>query len=139
MKKSYTLDCAYEHGFVVLAINSHSKPYKLCWNLNHSLGLSFEMARDHKTDEGFFFTRYKSENTERGDFNLLSNRSKKGYMMSSQKSINYFLIINNDNWAAEKDTFLIKLRAIKDILLVFELRLDKEKNTDRFIIYDKKN
>ena len=32
-----------------------------------------------------------------------------------------------------------ELRTIKDILLVFELEVDKEKNGERVIIYDKKN
>ena len=42
-------------------------------------------------------------------------------------------------WIVEKYDFLSKLRAINDILLVFEFELDKEKNSDRFIIHDKKN
>lgn len=139
MKKYYTLDCAYDYDFVVLAINSHSKAYKLCWRLNQALGLNFETTDNHKINEELIFTRYKSENTNRGSFNLLSNRSKKGYMIPSQKSVNYFLIIGAENWEPLKDRFLKKLRAINDILLVFELELDKEKNSDRFIIYDKKN
>jgi hypothetical protein len=36
----------------------------------------------------------------------------------------------------EKYELLTKLRAINDILLVFEFELDKEKNSDRFIIHD---
>ena len=60
-------------------------------------------------------------------------------MIPSQKSVNYFLIINKENWMVEKDEFLSKLRAINDILLVFELELDKEKDSDRFLIHDKKN
>ena len=139
MKKYHTLDYAHDYGFVVLAINSHSKAYKLCWSLNQIRGLNFEITDDHKINEELIFTRYQSENIDTGRFNLLVNRSKKGYMISSQKSVNYFLIINKDNWLAEKDNFLSKLRAINDILLVFELDLEKEKNSDRFIIYDKKN
>ena len=42
-----------------------------------------------------------------------------------------------DNWKKEKHEFLSKLRKINDILLVFEL--GEEKNSERFIIYDKKN
>ena len=33
---------------------------------------------------------------------------------------NYFLIISTDDWISLKDKFLSKLRAINDILLVFE-------------------
>ena len=139
MKKYYILDCAHDYDFVVLAINSHSKPYKLCWSLNQTLGLNFEITTNHKINKKLVFTRYKSENIDRGVFNLLVNRSKKGYMIPSQKSVNYFLIINKDNWMVEKYELLSKLRAINDILLVFEFELDKEKNSDRFIIYDKKN
>jgi hypothetical protein len=139
MKKHYRLDCAYDYNFVVLAINCHSKGYKLCWNLNQRLGLNFEITDEHKITEELIFIRYKSENSEGLELNLLSNQSKKGYMIPSQKSANYFLIISTENWDIIKHEFLSRLRAINDILLVFELELDKEKNSDRFIIYDKKN
>jgi hypothetical protein len=139
MKKYHTLDCAHDYDFVVLAINSHSKAYKLCWTLNQALGLNFEITENHIVNEDLIFSRFKSENSEGGILNLLSNRSKKGYMIPSQKSVNYFLIINQEHWIVEKYDFLSKLRAINDILLVFEFELDKEKNSDRFIIHDKKN
>ena len=139
MKKHYILDCVHDYGFVVLAINSHSKAYKLCWVLNQKLGLSFEISEEHKITEELIFTRYKSENTDGNIFELLLNRSQAGYMVPSKKRVNYFLIINAENWDIIKHEFLSKLRAINDILLVFELDLDKEKNSDRFIIHDKKN
>ena len=139
MKKYNILDCAHEYGFVVLAINSHSKGYKLCWNLNQTLGLNLEIIDGHKINEELVFCRYKSESVDGLELNLLSNRSKKGYMIPSQKSVNYFLIIKTDNWVPIKDEFLRKLRTINDILLVFELELEKEKDSDRFIMYDKKD
>ena len=139
MKKYHTLDCAHDYDFVVLAINSHSKAYKLCWILNQALGLNFEITENHIINEDLIFSRFKSENSDGGILNLLSNRSKKGNMIPSQKSVNYFLIINQEYWIVEKYDFLSKLRAINDILLVFEFELDKEKNSDRFIIHDKKN
>ncbi len=139
MKTHYTLDCEQEYEFITLAINSHSKGYKLCWNLNKSFGLNFEMTDNHKVTEELIFTRYEAKNEEGTKFNLLSNRSKKGYLIPSQKSVNYFLLISNNNRDNIKDGVLSKLRAINDILLVFELDLKKIKNSDRFVIYDKKN
>ena len=70
---------------------------------------------------------------------MLSNRSKKGYIIPSQKSVNYFLIINKKNYKTKKQELLTKLRAINDILLVFEIKTDTEQNSDRFIIHDWKN
>lgn len=139
MKTHYTLDCDQEYDFIVLAINSHSKAYKLCWNLNNKLFLNFEITAEHSVSDELFFTRYKSKNENIAQIDLLTNRSKKGYLIPSQKSVNYFLVIKDESWREKKDTFLSKLRTINDILLVFELDLKKTKNSDRFIIYDKKN
>ena len=139
MKTHYTLECDQEYEFVVLAINSHSKAYKLCWNLNNTLSLNFEMTDEHSISDELLFTRYKTKTENGSQINLLSNRTKKGYLIPSQKSVNYFLVIKDECWCDTKESFLSKLRAINDILLVFELDLEKTKNSDRFIIHDKKN
>jgi len=139
MKTHYTLECDQEYEFVVLAINSHSKAYKLCWNLNNTLLLNFEMTDEHSISDELLFTRYKTKTENGSQINLLSNRTKKGYLIPSQKSVNYFLVIKDECWCDTKESFLSKLRAINDILLVFEIDLEKTKNSDRFIIHDKKN
>ena len=138
MKKHYILNCPHEYNFIVLAINSHSKAYKLCWNLNKRLNLNFEINDQHKINSGLLFNRYTSK--EEGIVcNLLLNRSTKGYMIPEHKSVNYFLVIRANNWKSIKYNFLSKLKAINDILLVFEVDLEKTKKSNRFIIYDKKN
>ena len=139
MKKYYTLESVCDYGFEVFAINSHTKGYKLCWILNQNLGLDFEKTENHKINETLSFDRYKSEAINNEAFNLISNRSKRGYMISSYKSINYFLIINKKTHKTKKQKILDKLREINDILLVFKLDLEKERYGDRFIIHDKKN
>lgn len=103
------------------------------------MGLNFELTNSHKINGGLFFKRYKSVNTNGSTLNLLENRSKNGYLIPSKKQINYFLIIEKDSWLIEKEELLSQLRAINDILLVFEFKIDSEKNSDRFIIHDKKN
>ena len=139
MRKNQKLECLYDYDFIVLAINSHSKAYKLCWSINKRMGLNFELTNSHKTNGGLFFKRYKSVITNGRTLNQLENRSKNGYLIPSKKQINYFLIIDKDSWFIEKEGLLSQLRAINDILLVFEFNIDSEKNSDRFIIHDKKN
>ena len=139
MKMHYTLEYEQEYEFVVLAINSHSKAYKLCWNLNKTLLLNFEMTDEHSISDELLFTRYKTKTESGAQINLLANRTKNGYLIPSQKSVNYFLVIKDKCWRDTKESFLRKLRATNDILLVFELDLEKTKNSDRFIIHDKKN
>ena len=134
MKKYHILDCPQDYDFEVFAINSHSKSYKLCWFLNNFLELKLEITNAHRISEGLFFTRYKYANKEGGVFNLLVNRSKKGYLIPSQKSVNYFLVITKEKCRIKKQELLQKLKKINDILLVFEIDLKKEQNSDRFIM-----
>lgn len=139
MKKYHKLNCKEDYDVVALAISSHIKAYKLCWILNKKMGLNLQLTNNHTTLEGDSFARYKSENTDGTELNLLLNRSKKGYILPLKKTTNYFLIIKKEGWEKIKQEFLTRLREINDILLVFEIDMDKEKNSDRLIIYDKEN
>ena len=138
MKTRFTLECAEKIDFLVLAINSHTKGYKLCWNINKSLQLNFEKKKDHNTKEELRFARYTSV-CDDVEYTLLANRSKNGYLIPSEKSVNFFLLIKNDYWQQEKTEFIRKLRDIEDILLIFEVDTNLMKHIDRFIFNDKKN
>ena len=139
MKTRLTLECVEEIDFSVLAINSHTKAYKLCWNINKSLKLNFEKEEDHSIKEELWFARYVYVCDDNVEYTLLANHSKKGCLIPSQKSVNFFLLIKNDYWQQEKTEFINKLRDIKDILLVFELDTNLTKHIDRFIFNDKKD
>jgi len=139
MKTRYTLDCPGEADFAVLAINSHIKGYKLCWNINNSLQVNFEKQKDHNIKDELWFARYMYICDDGIEYNLLENRSKKGYLIPNEKSVNYFLVVKNDYWQEDKAEFMKKLRDIEDVLLVFELDTALTKHIDRFIFNDKKN
>jgi len=139
MKTRFTLECAEEFDFAVLAINSHIKAYKLCWNINSSMQLNFEKKNDHNIKKEMWFSRYNYISDEGIEYDLLANRSKKGYLVPNQKSINYFLVVKNDYWEQEKPDFMSKLRNIPDVLLAFEIDIANLKYIDRFIFNDKEN
>ena len=139
MKTRFTLDCSGELDFAVLAINSHTKAYKLCWNINKYVQLNFEKKKDYSIKEELWFSRYTSVCADDVEYTLLANQSKEGYLIPDQKSVNFFLLIKNDYWQQEKTEFINKLRDIKDILLVFELDTNLTKHIDRFIFNDKKD
>ena len=139
MKTRFTLKCAEGLDFSVFAINSHIKAYKLCWNMNKSLQLDFEKKTDHSIKEELRFARYMYVCDDDVEYTLLANHSKKGHLIPSQKSVNFFLLIKNENWQHEKTEFISRLRGVKDILLVFEVETNLIKQADRFIFNDKKN
>ena len=61
MKTRFTLECAEEFDFTVLAINSHIKAYKLCWNINSSMQLNFEKKNDHNIKEDLEWLEQKTK------------------------------------------------------------------------------
>ena len=136
MKKQYILNEPQDFEFIALAINSHSKSYSLCWSLNKELGLNFEKKKDHCVANKMFFSRYSSFVSDGETYQLLSNRSKEGYLISSLKKIDYFLIISKTKWHKTKKELLKKLNNISNILLVFELELNKTLHANRLIIND---
>ena len=142
MRTRFTLKPLEKLDLTVLAINSHVKGYKLCWNINKTLQVAFEKKEYHNIQDELWFARYTYICDEGVEYNLLANRSKQGYLIPSQKSINYFLIIENDCWKKDKKDkkdFIRNLSKIKDILLVFELDANSFKHTERLIFNDKKN
>ena len=139
MKTHFTLEQVDEIDFSVLAINSHAKGYKLCWNINKELQLNFEKTEDQMINKEMMFSRYFCTTNKGDEYSIITNRSKNGYLIPNQKSVNYFLIANNRNWVAEKKEFISKLRENKEVLLVFELDAVKSKYINRFIFNDKKN
>ena len=77
--KSLTLDYLEEADFFVLAINSHVKGYRLCWELNNKLKLNFIKNKYHNPEEQIKleFSRFTSENTELEiQYDLISNIQK---------------------------------------------------------------
>ncbi len=139
MKTRFKLECTEDFDFAVLAINSHTKAYKLCWNINSSMQFNFEKEEDHIIKGDLWFPRYTYVSEEGIEYDLLANRSKKGYLVPNQKSINYFLVVKSDCWNQDKHDFISKLRSTTDVLLAFEMDIENLKYIDRFIFNDKEN
>ena len=135
--KTYKIDGEDEIDFLILGINSHVKPYKLCWEINNKLKTNFVKSQNHKPQmlKKQSFERYSfiDENTSTR-YNILSNRSPSGYLDPHNKSVNYFLIVQDGVYSSKK--IIKSLSKIEDVLLVFELNLSKIKSISPFIIND---
>lgn len=126
MKKRFTLE-PVEEDFKVYAINSHAKGYSLCWKINQQLEIDLERVNEAVVQNSVF-VRYNYKSNEGQEFNVITNRSKKGYFIPDHKAINYFLIVNKNH---NKKKLLEKLKNNSVILFAFELK--KSKYTERFI------
>tara|TARA_A100001037_G_scaffold40582_1_gene31691 strand:+ start:12573 stop:12995 length:423 start_codon:yes stop_codon:yes gene_type:complete len=121
--------------FAVLAINTHSKGYKLCWNINKKLNWDLKKIKDHTTKENTYFTRYGYE-TEDYEYELMANQSSSGYLLPSKKNVNFFLKITSPFCNKKKQEIAKSFQKIPEVLLVFGLELKKQEYTERFISND---
>jgi hypothetical protein len=87
--------------FVLLAITSSLKDYRLCYLINKNLSFNFTKASDLEIafsgfDEPFHFSLYKDfwENTET-EFLIIANRGSGGYLIPEMNKTDYFLMIKN--------------------------------------------
>ena len=140
--KSIILENIDEVEFVVLAINSHAKGYKLCWEINNKFRINFIKKDYYKPEEmkGLEFSRFSYYNNDaETQMDLLANYSRNGFLLPQYKTIDYFLKIQNPFWKKEKQEFIAKLNQIAEILLIFELDLNNINLLNPFIFCDKEN
>ena len=135
MGETHFLEQVDELEFSVLAINSHVKGYGLCWHINKALNMNFRRRDSIIFHEKEVFTSFvDSEGGSR--YVLIENKSKKGFLLTKKKKIDFFIKIAPNLSLKEKEEFIKKLNKVSKILLIFELDLKKEKEAHRFIFND---
>ena len=137
MKTIYTIDEDYDFNLDVLAINSHEKAYKLCWIINKKMNLHLIKKKDHvfQGNLNLRFQKFSYHNTHTETrYHMISNHSIDGCLDPSNKSVNYFFLIEGEVY--NKNKIIQTLTQINEILLVFELNLSKNKQIIPFIVDD---
>ena len=135
MKTIYSLKEVTDLDLTVFAINSHVKDYNLCWHINKALDLNLKKNKGAITNQEEIFSCFESMLEEKKIL-LVQNKSKKGYLLSEKKKIDYFLIFEPAINLGSRKEFLLKLSESSKILLIFEIDLKLEPQAHRFIFND---
>ena len=135
MKTVYFLDQKPELDFDILAINSHSKAYVLCWHINNDINTCFKKKKGIVFSKKEVYSEFACS-YEGFDMSIIQNQSKQGFLIAEKNKIDFFLKITPKMSSNQKELFLLKLNKISKILLIFELDLQKEQEAHRFIFND---
>ena len=134
--KTYKIE-EQDVDFLILGVNSHIKLHKLCWTINKHLRLNFIKTKNHinpnNNKQSFQRFIHYDENTDT-QYNILSNVCSEGHLDPTNKSVNYFVVVQGGLYNSGK--IIKSLNKIEEILLVFELNLSKIKSITPFIIND---
>jgi len=139
-KKVIKLDVPVEFDFVLLAVISSLKDYRLCFELNKKMKLKFIRQSDlelkdarHNRCEYTFFRCRNSKTHE--EIILILNKGSNGVLIPEMKNVDYFMLIKNQPFdAIEK---IVKaMNEIDNIGGVYELDPSELKSAENFLMFE---
>ncbi|MCK5171300.1 MAG: IPExxxVDY family protein [Bacteroidales bacterium] len=124
-KKIHKLAFEFESDFSLIGIASHENDYRLSWAINKSIGLDLVKVEDfsvnhpkHKIQINYSMYNYDDENSYI-NYNLISNKSEKGFLIQEMKNIDFILRISDYPDTAFLNELLSRLKKIDIVITAF--------------------
>ena len=125
--------------FLLIALTSPLKDYRLCYLVNKYLHLNFVKIGDlsveiHPGTEPVLFSRYRY-NTEPTDtdFYLIANKGTEGHLLPEMPRADYFLLIKNYMDEKDFDDLLSGLNKIPEIVAAVKIDPKKVKSRENLL------
>lgn len=132
----FTLEIEEDFDFRLIGIFSHSKDYRLCWEINKTFNFDLlkgdnltVQLKDNIQEHSFFSYHEEDELLE---YYLISNRSEAGLLIPEEKCDYFFLIKGHyrDNTITELRK---QLNQLKPILATSIIEVEELKSKDNLI------
>ncbi len=125
--------------FVLIAVTSSLKDYRLCYLINKFLSFNFTKINDlsvdiYQTETPVLFSLYHYDwkNTET-DFYFIANKGSEGYLIPEMKEADYFLLIKNYIDEDDLDTLISSLNKIPEIVAAVKIDPKKIKSRENLL------
>ncbi len=117
----FVLEIEEDYEFALIGLSCHSKDYRICRELNQQLNIDLTRQHDYIVEkQAFSFYLYLDEDNHI-DYYIITNRSKSGFLLPEQKSVDYFLLLKG-NYSDELIKNLIwKINNISLVLTSFKI------------------
>ena len=126
--------------FYLLAIASHENDYRLTWALNQNLKLNLIKVDDficnhpkHKVVTNYSMYNFDDENNHL-EYNLISNKSEKGFLLPDLKNIDFVLRVSGDMDQDNLNTIVQKLKKIDIVITAFVIEEIPDRYNKMFIL-----
>ena len=140
LSRKIILDYTPEYDYLLYALISFEKDYKLIWDINNSLGMDFIRTEDFSSfnrkinsEQLFSCFEYRDENSYL-KYRVISNKSENGPLLDELKRIDYLVMITGDFQEDFSSDFLTILKKIKSIQNVFSIDPQNLKSRDRLVL-----
>lgn len=127
----------FEYDFKLIGISTHSKDYRLCWEINKKFGVQLYKEKDvlfssKKGDTANFSMYFYQNEMEEKDLRLISNKSSGRLLVPESKPSDFFLMFY-DYGNFEISEMLREIRKINIILTAFEVEVSTLKSKDNLL------
>ncbi|MDF3077890.1 MAG: IPExxxVDY family protein [Sphingobacteriaceae bacterium] len=134
-----TLKYELDYDFVLIAITTPLKDYRLCYTINKQLLIQFYRTDELQLQFGLadapvYFSKfyYKADQGET-EFFLLSNKGAEGYLIPEMKEADYFILIHNYIDKEDLEQLITGLNQISEVLAAIEVDPRRLKSKENLI------
>ncbi len=128
-----------DFDFVLIAITTSLKDYRICYLINKSLNFNFVRANDLSVDiyQGaepvlFSLFHYQWETTET-DFYFIGNKGSDGYLVPEIRSADYFIMIRNYIDDDDLDSLVSTINKIPEVVAAVKIDPKKIKSRENLL------
>ena len=134
-----TLKFELDFDFILIAITSSLKDYRLCYEINKAMAVNF--VRDEELALSFSkekiiqtFNRYVYIQDDRDtEFYLLANKGNEGFLIPEMNRVDYFLLIKNYIDKEDLTRWLSHIKKIGEVLAAVEVEPKKLKSKENLL------
>ena len=124
--------------FILIGIICNHRDYRLSMVLNKKLEINLSKQDDYSVfnnkrmeDQVFSFYEYVNEEDDR--YNLISNKSQKGFLLPEQNQIDYLFIFHQIRMRPDEQELISTLKEIPIILGAYKLDATKLKSRENLV------
>ncbi len=125
--------------FVLIAVTTSQKDYRICYLINKHLGFNFTKISDlsvniYNDEREVLFSRYHYNwETTETDFYFIANKGSDGYLIPELIKHDYFLLIKNYIDDHDLETLVSALNKIPEILTAVKIAPKKVKSRENLL------
>lgn len=133
------LKIEYDYDFLLFAIVSSAKDYRLCWHLNQLFEFNFTKQKDleinlPKKKRLAYFSNYLFlDEANLCEYYLIGNKFSGGNFIPELKEADFLFLLKGEHGSLNKSDFLEKIKSLPVVQTVFEVNVKKLKSKQNLI------
>ena len=134
-----TLKFEIDLDFVLIAITTSLRDYRICHYINKYLNFGFTKTADLEVDiiqagRPVYFSLYKYHwESSETDFYFIANKGSDGYLVPEMRKVDYFIMIRNYIADDELDKMITDLNKIQEIVAAVKIDPKKIKSRENLL------